>query len=132
MYQGDDLKAETTRLRVALPEGIPHEEPRKITDEEKEFEAFHTLRVARAEARYDGKRKIRAAKVRALRFNFDHLLTIFPLCRRRRRRPTRRSNCVVFVSFLLYHYISPLSSVCTSKFLASDAWPLHYMFHAML
>ncbi|KAG1769152.1 60S ribosomal protein L13 [Suillus occidentalis] len=39
-----------------------HEAPRKITDDERSFEAFKTLRVARADARYEGVRKIRAAK----------------------------------------------------------------------
>jgi len=59
---GDDLKAETTRAVLALPNPYVHEAPRKITDEERSHDAYKTLRVARANARYDGIRKVRAAK----------------------------------------------------------------------
>ncbi|KIK82300.1 hypothetical protein PAXRUDRAFT_832281 [Paxillus rubicundulus Ve08.2h10] len=59
---GDDLKAETTRAALALPNPYVHEAPRKITDEERSHDAYKTLRVARANARYDGIRKVRAAK----------------------------------------------------------------------
>ncbi|KAH7929315.1 ribosomal protein L13e [Leucogyrophana mollusca] len=62
---GDDLKAETTRAVPALPDPYVHEAPRKITDEERSFEAYKTLRTARADARYAGARKVRAAKVRS-------------------------------------------------------------------
>lgn len=41
----------------------PAEAPRKITAAEKEFKAFRTLRVARANQRHEGVRKARAAKV---------------------------------------------------------------------
>lgn len=58
----EDLKAETTRAAIALPEVYPAEAPRKITDEEREFKAFRTLRVARANQRHEGARKARAAK----------------------------------------------------------------------
>jgi large subunit ribosomal protein L13e len=59
---GADLQAETTRTHLPLPAPYVHEAPRKITDNERSFEAFKTLRVARADARYEGARKIRAAK----------------------------------------------------------------------
>jgi len=59
---GDSLKAETTRLTLPLPEAIPHEAPRKITAEEREFKAYRTLRDARANQRHEGKRKVREAK----------------------------------------------------------------------
>ncbi|THH11223.1 hypothetical protein EW145_g810 [Phellinidium pouzarii] len=60
---GDELTTETTRVTsFSLPAGTVHESPRKITDKEREFEAYHTLRVKRAEQRFDGKRKARAAK----------------------------------------------------------------------
>ncbi|KAH7913018.1 60S ribosomal protein L13 [Hygrophoropsis aurantiaca] len=59
---GDDLKAETTRAVPALPDPYVPEAPRKITDEERSFDAYKTLRTARADARYAGARKIRAAK----------------------------------------------------------------------
>ncbi|KAF4623367.1 hypothetical protein D9613_001742 [Agrocybe pediades] len=58
----EDLKAATTRAPIALPEAYPAEAPRKITAEEKEFKAFRTLRVARANQRHEGARKARAAK----------------------------------------------------------------------
>ncbi|KAH8835723.1 ribosomal protein L13e, partial [Flagelloscypha sp. PMI_526] len=58
----DDLKSSFTRTPLALPEAYPAEPPRKITAEEREFKAYHTLRTARANARYEGVRKIRAQK----------------------------------------------------------------------
>ncbi|TDL28616.1 60S ribosomal protein L13 [Rickenella mellea] len=59
---GDDLKAETTRQPIALPDPYVHETPRKITSEEREFKAYRALREGRAQARHEGKRKIRQAK----------------------------------------------------------------------
>lgn len=64
MPQAEELKATTTRAAISLPEAYPAEAPRKITSEEKEFKAFRTLRVARANQRHDGARKARVAKVR--------------------------------------------------------------------
>jgi len=60
----DDLKAPITRKTpsVPLPPPSVSEEPRKITQEEREFNAYKTLRNNRAEARFEGVRKIRAAK----------------------------------------------------------------------
>lgn len=58
----DDLKASTTRATLALPEAYSAEAPRKITNEERETEAYRTLRTERANARYEGARKARAAK----------------------------------------------------------------------
>ena len=62
--KGDDLKAETTRAQLALPTLDVHEAPRKITEEEREFKAYRTLRDEWANARHEGARKARAAKVR--------------------------------------------------------------------
>jgi len=59
---GDDLKAETTRITLPLPEAIPHEAPRKITEEEKEFKAYRALRDARATQRHAGAKKVRESK----------------------------------------------------------------------
>jgi len=59
---GGDLTANTTRTQVALSNPYVHEEPRKITDEEREFQAYRALRDGRAQARHEGKRKIRAQK----------------------------------------------------------------------
>ncbi|KAJ3721472.1 ribosomal protein L13e [Lentinula raphanica] len=59
----EDLSASTTRVTLPLPESYPTEAPRKITAEEREFEAYKTLRTARANARHEGARKARAAKI---------------------------------------------------------------------
>lgn len=59
------MTAETTRSRLPLPDPYIHEEPRKITKEEHEFKAYRALRDGRAQARHEGKRKVRAQKVRA-------------------------------------------------------------------
>lgn len=58
--QGEDLKAQTTRQQLALPATYVAEEPRAITEEEKSFEAFATLRRVRADKRNAGQRKKRA------------------------------------------------------------------------
>jgi len=58
----DDLKAPTTRQPLSLPPASVPEQPRKITQEERDFNAYKTLRNYRAEARFEGVRKIRAAK----------------------------------------------------------------------
>jgi len=58
----EDLKAATTRAAISLPDAYPAEAPRKITSEEREFQAFRTLRIARANQRHEGARKARAAK----------------------------------------------------------------------
>ncbi|KAI0068454.1 ribosomal protein L13e [Artomyces pyxidatus] len=58
----DDLKAPTTRANIPLPAHYIPEAPRKITAEEHEFAAYKTLRNSRAEQRYEGARKVRAAK----------------------------------------------------------------------
>jgi len=58
----EDLKAATTRAAIPLPDGLPAETPRKITSEEREFQAFRTLRMARANQRHEGARKVRAQK----------------------------------------------------------------------
>lgn len=59
---GDDLKAPTTRINLALPVLLAAEAPRKITEEERAFEAAKTLRDAKFRARHEGTRKLRAAK----------------------------------------------------------------------
>ncbi|EAU93165.1 ribosomal protein large subunit 13 [Coprinopsis cinerea okayama7 len=59
---GDDLKAATTRAPLPLPTGVAPEAPRKITDEERAFKAYRTLRDAQAWQRHEGARKVRAAK----------------------------------------------------------------------
>jgi hypothetical protein len=59
--QGDDLTAHITRSALPLPASYEAEAPRSITSEEKEFSAFRTLRVARADQRNSGKRAARVA-----------------------------------------------------------------------
>jgi len=59
---GDDLKAPTTRINLAHPPSAIPEGPRKITEEERNFEAAKALRDAKFRARHEGQRKIRAAK----------------------------------------------------------------------
>ena len=61
--QDDDLNAPTTRINLALPPPFAAEAPRKITEEERSFEAAKTLRDAKFRARHEGQRKLRAAKV---------------------------------------------------------------------
>jgi len=56
----EDLTAETTRAAIPLPTVYTREAPRAITEEEKEFEAYRTLRVARAAKRNAGQAKKRA------------------------------------------------------------------------
>ena len=59
-----DLNASITRdVQSALPiPGVVPEGPRKITQEEREGNAYHKIRVERADARHAGARKARAAK----------------------------------------------------------------------
>ncbi|EJU01903.1 ribosomal protein large subunit 13 [Dacryopinax primogenitus] len=59
---GADLEANVERGPIALPPSFVHEEPRSITEEEREFEAFRALRIARSDQRNAGKRKVRAQK----------------------------------------------------------------------
>ncbi|TFY53380.1 hypothetical protein EVG20_g10143 [Dentipellis fragilis] len=62
--KGDSLRSSRRPLPASLspsPAVIP-EAPRQITAEEREFEAYKTLRTSRAEQRYEGARKARAAK----------------------------------------------------------------------
>ncbi|KAI0825035.1 60S ribosomal protein L13 [Trametes gibbosa] len=59
---GEDLTAATVRTTLPLPPAVIPEAPRKITGEEREFEAYRTLRNERATARNEGKRKLREAK----------------------------------------------------------------------
>ncbi|KAH9004132.1 60S ribosomal protein L13 [Lactarius hatsudake] len=58
----EDLTTPTTRQTLPLPPPFVPEQPRKISQEERAFNAYKTLRNYRAEARFEGARKIRAAK----------------------------------------------------------------------
>jgi len=60
---GDDMNLDTTRsIAIPLPAPAEHEQPRKITSDERELQAYRTLREARSDKRYEGVRKIRAQK----------------------------------------------------------------------
>jgi hypothetical protein len=61
--QAEELKADTTRVQLALPNVYEAEAPRAITEEEKNFDAFLTLRRVRADKRNAGQRKKRADAV---------------------------------------------------------------------
>ena len=94
--QAEELAAETTRINLPVPDPYVHEAPRQITGEEREFEAYRTLRNERATARNEGKRKVREAKVRFCLLSGQRRdLTRRHLCRRPRRRRTRRSKPLV-------------------------------------
>lgn len=94
MPQGDALSAETTRATLPLPEAIPYEAPRKITAAEREFKAYRALRDARATQRHAGARKLREAKVSVIIYLVIPVLMIAcpEICRKRRRKQTRRSK----------------------------------------
>ncbi len=100
---GDDLQAETTRVTLPLPTTFKHEAPRKITEEEHEFQAYRTLRNARADARYAGAKTARKQKVRYIHNATDFRHSDYPLLfvyRRRKRKPPRRSNRISHITFL--------------------------------
>ncbi|CDO71651.1 hypothetical protein BN946_scf184911.g122 [Trametes cinnabarina] len=59
---GEELSAPITRATLPIPSPFVREEPRKITDEEREFNAYRTLRDQRAIQRHEGARKVREAK----------------------------------------------------------------------
>lgn len=99
--QAEELKADTTRAQLALPNVYEAEAPRAITEEEKNFDAFLTLRRVRADKRNAGQRKKRADAVstipgyrRVLRLliRYDALAHHSRICRRPPRRPLPRSR----------------------------------------
>jgi Ribosomal protein L13e len=61
---GDDLKAKTTHVTLPLPTAFEHEAPCKITEEERDFQAYRTLHNAHADVRYAGAKTARKQKVR--------------------------------------------------------------------
>lgn len=91
---GEALTAATTRATLPLPPAVVLEQPRKITEEEREFSAYRTLRNSRAEQRFAGVKKIRQQKVRFY-LSYDSVFVVligFNLCRKRKRKPPRRSK----------------------------------------
>ncbi|EGO04277.1 hypothetical protein SERLA73DRAFT_173699 [Serpula lacrymans var. lacrymans S7.3] len=61
---GDDIQVVSTQFNTRLVNPYTLDAPRAITEEERLFRAYRSLRGARASARYDGARKVRAAKRR--------------------------------------------------------------------
>lgn len=100
----EELKADTTRAKVPLPESIPVEKPRKITAEEKEFKAFRALRDARANQRHAGIRKVRQQKVRVIMHLRCYIANEF--YRKTRKRQPRKSSCL-YMLFFLYRRFPP-------------------------
>lgn len=123
--QGDELKAETTRLNLPIPDPYVAEAPRQITDEEREFQAYRTLRNERAIARHEGARKVREAKVRTMKtyFGCSTEFLCLELNRRLRRRLARRSKRGLITLFLpsasTYYTPCLLSSIMYSKYRAT-------------
>ena len=111
--QGDDLKAPTTRINLALPPSFIPEAPRKITEEERGFEAAKTLRDAKFRARHEGQRKLRAAKViNSPRRPILPVTDDFFSCSGKRKRPTRRSKpsrALLVVYFPLFSLVLCIS-----------------------
>ncbi len=64
--QTEAEKAETILTQIPLPESYVHDAPRPITKEGREFKAYRALREGRAQARHEGKRNIRAERVRSV------------------------------------------------------------------
>lgn len=102
-----ELSAETTSAAIPLPTVYQAEAPRAITAEEKEFNAYKTLRDARAHKRSFGKLKAKAECVltacthttRASRLLTSSLLCFPSAARRPLRRPTRpRSKATRFLT----------------------------------
>jgi hypothetical protein len=123
LIQGDDLTATTTRVSAPLPTLYQAEAPRKITNEEKEFKAFQTLRQQRGIARNEGARKVKAAKVCIyLHVTLDFVVAN-NLCRRTRRRQQRRSreSSCCYVALLCLCLFFAYFTRCTSK-----PWVMHY------
>ena len=80
IIQGEELTAPTTRSTLPIPSSFVREEPRKITEEEREFQAYRTLRNERAAARHEGARKVREAKVRTFAHSHtEYSLTVCPM-----------------------------------------------------
>lgn len=110
-YQAEDLTATTSRAPIPLPAIYQSEAPRKITSEEQEFEAFKTLRTARANQRHEGARKARAAKVR--RVQFSVLPTNSRLHTERGRRGSKEEvDYCTFSSFFLRLSLSKFCTTC--------------------
>jgi hypothetical protein len=120
--QPGDLTAPTTRQTLPLPSAHVHEKPRKITPEEREFSAYKTLRNNRAEARFEGARKIRAAKASCSPLDLPvRLLTVTMFYRRKKRRRLRRSSLV---------FVAHFSFIALSCMLFKT-WVLHGIWHCM-
>lgn len=114
IYKAEDLQAPTTRATIALPDPYSAEPPRTITDAEREFKAFRTLRIARANKRHEGIRKARAAKA-SENIMFYCLSLNYIFSRKKKRKPPRRSkqfllHLALFYAFRVYPCFALLAS----------------------
>jgi len=113
--QGEDLNVATTRINLALPPPSTAEAPRKITEEERGFEAAKALRDAKFRARHEGQRRLRAAKVIPPNAHLATGTDDCPYCSGKRKRLTRRSKpprTPLVVYFPLFSLV-----LCISKIL---------------
>lgn len=77
------------------------EPPRKINAGEREFQAYKTLRTARANARHEGARKVRAAKVnRILNVCVSMSNDLLPLVPRKRRKKLQKRSKFLFLLYI--------------------------------
>ena len=119
-------------MQLVLEDPYVHEEPRKITKEEREFNAYRALRDGRAQARHEGKRKARQAKVRRLYLRlyvYRSLLTSNVEGGRRGQQEEINGSVVPFLLFLstVCPCHAPMYS-CTLKINPSTA---QHLFHAI-
>ncbi|KIK70914.1 hypothetical protein GYMLUDRAFT_210549 [Collybiopsis luxurians FD-317 M1] len=126
----DDLSAATTRVTLPLPESYPAEPPRKITAEERSFEAYQTLRTARANARHEGVRKARAAKA-SFFLIFSLLLTVGLIFLSTERRRGSRQEKVIVLAYNMIFFLA--SCVCPlAKLLRRSALTLYALHVPMM
>lgn len=105
-FQPSDLEASTTRTAISLPTSYTHESPRKITAEESEFKAYRTLRITRANARFEGVRRIRAAKVSPLsRLNIFTELILCMSIEGGRGGQQEKINYLILLLFCILPYL---------------------------
>jgi hypothetical protein len=132
--QPEELKADTTRSALPLPEAYPAEAPRKITDEERGFGAFRALRNARAHQRHEGARKIRAAKVSAWTFRISLFSDMLSSGRRKKRR--RKSKCASYLPrynhLLLQNVGATYELPCTKLHVICHAFKILWVVYAAI
>ncbi len=132
--QPEELKAATTRSTLPLPEAYPAEVPRKITDEERAFDAYKTLRTTRAHQRHEGARKIRAAKVSACTFRISFVSDmLFSGRRKKRRRKSKRASYLPRYNHLLLQNVGATYELpCTTLHAICNAFKILWVVYAAI